>query len=455
MRVGPSVIAAFAAISLSAGAAFAGDFGAMAFGDVPGKPYETTPEVGDHQESWARERVRANNPQDEAEHPPERRFAIEGPAAPVYERGSSAERLDRNWERFHEDVEAGRAAHASPWPIERGEEGRAARPWPGPRRAPRPAEPVEEAETASEADELRDAPAALGANPKAYSLWAGLSRPMMLPASSVQRVPAGDAREMGRLDYEEKILGLSADLNAEAIADPRDAAEVQRLVRPEGMLPVSIELDVSDSPGDIWPVVRRLPADLFKVDPKFDPQFYGARRARARVRGWVSTGGSARLLQADGVLRIEAARRKSPAASLGEEPESELLIGIRIPSETSPNAAVRETLKRLGVNTGFSFEKAIAYQRIPGSDQLAVVVSGRVPIAAIGRVMSDPAVVKVVPAPAKRNRRVSAPAKKVPPKTRLASFFTNEHPLLLPVVLLTTAFFLLPAWRGSRRRTRL
>lgn len=453
MRMGLSVRIGFAALLFAVAGARAADFNSMAFGDVPGKTFEHHPEVGDHQETWARQQAGAK-PGADAERPPETRLSIEGPVDPVYERGSTGERRGRSWKDFHDAVEAGNAAHVE-WPGMNKDAPRRQRPWPGPNRpaAVQEDKPKAEAEPVEEADELRDSPAALGANAKAYSLWAGLSRPMLLPASSVGRVPPSEASELGRLDYENKILGADSSLNGRTVdgTEGSEAAEIRPA--PKGMVPVVLELDLSRSPGEIWPTLRELPADLFKVEPGVQPQFMGETKSRARIRGWISPGASAALLRDDRVLRVEASRKKKAPAMFGESADTELLIGIRIPSETSPNEAVRSALRRLGRRTGFIFGKAIAYQKIPGTDQLAVVVSGRVPVEAINRVLSDPAVVKVAPAPGTQGR----PAKErgdPSARARMASMVVARHPALLLVVLLVTGFFLLPSLRGESARSR-
>ncbi|OIO07610.1 MAG: hypothetical protein AUJ52_10025 [Elusimicrobia bacterium CG1_02_63_36] len=443
--MGPIVRIALASAVFYAPASFAGEFGTMAFGDVPGKTFEHHPEVGDHQETWARQQAGAK-PSSGSERPPETRLSIEGPVEPVYERGSSGERRGRRWEDFHDSVAAGNAAHTQ-WPGMKENAPRRQRSWPGPNRQAETA--VEDETPAEEPDEMRDAPAALGANAKAYSLWAGLSRPMLLPASSVERVAPSEAHALGRIDYENKILGGDASVNGRVVSgSERDS----RKVEPEGMVPVVLELDASQSPGEIWPVLRALPAGLFKVEPGVEAQFLGEGGTRARIRGWIAPGSSAALLRTEKVLRVESSRKKTAPAMFGETPETELLIGIRIPSETSPNETVRTALRRLGRRTGFIFDKAIAYQKIPGSDHLAVVVSGRVPIEAINRVLSDPAVVKVAPAPALR--AAVSPAKPATPRARLASMIMVRHPAVLLVVLLVAGFFLLPSLRGEPVRSR-
>ncbi len=427
MKLGPLLTAICAGAVLGTGS-FAADFNASFFGEKPGTPFEISPEVGDHQESWSRQH---------GEHASD---AIEAPVEnPVYERGSTGVERDKQWENFDESVRAGQAAHA-PWPIrEREAEPRVQR-WPGVLRGPK-----EEPAVSAEKEDLRDAPAALHGNPSAVSLWSGLSQPMMLPANKVDNASSLQARELGRIDYENKILGAGIGNDGAVAGSESETLGAER----KGMRAVVVLLDLSDSPGDIWPVLRSLPAENLKIDSKEKPEYLGATRSRALIRGWVPAGRSAFLLRSEKILRVETSRKKKAPTGFGREPETKLLIGVRIPVEVSPNAAVRSALRRLGKTAGFRFDKALAYQQIPGSSQLAIVVSGSVPIGNIERVMKDPAIVKVMPAPKPRK---PAPVKaKTPPNQKLASFLIDENPTFLPVLLIG-GWLLLQAASSKRRR---
>ena len=420
--------AAFLGFGIPAAAA---DFQASFFGENPNQPYEISPEVSDHQESWARQQ--GENPTD----------SIEPAVNPVYERGSTASRRNEQWDKFPETVRAGQAAHA-PWPLPERDAKRPAKVWPGIRRiTPRAEIEVEEAE------DLRDAPAAL--NARAYSLWSGLSQPMMLPAHQIDSVSVSQARTLGRIDYENKILGAGIGADG-AVAAPEMKP---RTFTPKGMRAVILELDLENSPGDAWAVLRTLPASAFKRDPSAAAEYYGEKKTRVSIRGFVPAGQSALLLRSDKVLRVQTHRSNKPPAEFGVPAETEILIGVRIPSEVSPNEIVRTTLRRLGRRTGFRFKKALAYQKIPGTDKLAVVISGSVSVESLSLVMADPSVVKVMPAPKKMPmvRRAKKPQRS--PNAKLASFFINDNPTYLPVMLIGAWLLLQLASRKRRKRRRM
>lgn len=430
----------------------AGGFEIKYFGEGGGG-IETTPDDRDYRESVARggPHTPTEEPEPEPDYPPERPEPRPGgldPAPIVPPSPTEGAHLRRD------PAAIGRPRS---WPGARSrrsaERGRARSPQAGQGDASQ-----DEAEAPDE--QLRDAPAGLGTGN--YSLWSGLSKPLILPSSKVGSLPADKARILGRKDYEQHILGAgTAQAGAPAGRRVPQAPKAIRAPDRGVFLPgeeagergqfVVMELDVSESPGEFRDAVAEL-ADRagFQMDERFAPAFFGADKRKVAVQGWLPADRIGDAMSLERVGRLEAGRAPGLGSQVGRPAggRTELLLGIRIPPERSPNEALKKVVARLESATGFEFSRAIAYQRIPGTSRMVLVVSGKVPVRNIGRLMADPEVVKVAPspeAPARPPARQARPG--IGPIQRFVSFAIQDHPFIFLVAILLTVSLV-----GSRRR---
>jgi len=299
---------------------------------------------------------------------------------------------------------------------------------------PPPQVSPEESPVVGPDDGLRDAPAAM--RPGNYSLWRGLSQPLMLPPDKIGGVTADRAKSLGSEDYDTHILGARSRRQAM----PMLASEAKLSARtsdPEKGQFVVLELDIASTPGEFRDAVSEL-ADAagFEMDERFAPGFIGPDKTRVTVQGWLPPNRFGDAMSLDRVARLEAGGGQGRRRASGMGGWTELLLGIRAPAGGAPNAVLDATVGRLTAKLGFQFGRAIAYQRIPGTDRMVLVVSGRIRVRDIGRLMADPDVVKIGPSP-----RVLPAAPKAPPrsfKERLIAFVTVEHPILFLVTILLT-----------------
>jgi len=293
-------------------------------------------------------------------------------------------------------------------------------------------------ETAAQTGEtLRDAPA--GLRPGNYSLWAGLSQPLLLPPDKVHGVSPDRAKAMGHSDYDTHILGLRKSGQTMPLPSygRRDAGLVSD---PEKGQFVAIELDIANTPGVFRDAVAELADSAgFQMDERFSPVFRGSARKKVVVQGWLPPRNIRDAMASERVSRIESG--KGRAVSPRGDAMTDLLLGIRVPNAGSPDAALRAAVERLASDVGFEFERAVAYQVIPGTDRMVLVVAGRVRIRDVGRLMADPDVVKIGPSPVAA-RAPAAPLERRSLKERLVSFVTIEHPFLFLVTVLLTVSLL-------------
>jgi hypothetical protein len=152
------------------------------------------------------------------------------------------------------------------------------------------------------------------------------------------------------------------------------------------------------------------------------------------------------------VLRLKV--EHSPGIqSLSDAPLTELLAGVRIPQGASPSAALAAALERLSKRAAFRIRKVIGYQAIPGTSQMVIVITGRVPVSNISRVLGDPDIVKVVPSPdaASANPDKAAVQAGLLSK-RFFAYAASKEPRLLGWTLLLT--FALAGTLVARSRKR-
>lgn len=334
----------------------------------------------------------------------------------------------------------------------------AVRAWPGPRRpaqegetpAPAvtpkeesaawaPASPLPEGSIPAADEPMRDAMAAV--DPMRYSLWAGLSAPLLMPGSKAGDIPLEQAKVNGRADYESHILGEDAKTIGPGVSGP-DLAGLRLEADPSEGLFVSLELELSGTLRDA--VASLTERSGFRPDEKFTPAFSDEAKTRVMLRGWVPPHRLGEVL-GPGVHRMQVHRSSRPDS---EGARTELLVGLSIPTGASPSAVLSAAASRLALRSGFEVRKVIGYQTIPGTSRMVIIVSGQVPVSNIAKVMGDPSVVKVVPSPDSVPAQAAAPAQR-----RSGSFLSHaasKNPVLFLLALLLTLSLAGTAFARSR-----
>lgn len=412
-----------------AGSVPAKGFSTKAFGEVPGEPCPLGPEDGDYRES-------VSNPDPDAivdsgtpaEEPAPDRDAIPGtPPIPAgRELGEPA--------RAHADPALARA-QASAGPVRWS--------WPGPQ-SPAARERLRAESGGPRPDEdegLRDAPAAV--SPERYSLWKGLSEPLLLPSGKVPGVSPAQAREMGERDYDSHILQSGAVQAPAAFGSPS-----QPSAGSAARQQVLVELDVSDQPGQWQAACDELKREAgFEPAAGAEPRFIGAARNRVLIEGTVEGSRASELLSIGRLRRLESGPVRAAASRPGE---TRLLVGLRIPQDESPAEVLRVVSARLAQNASFILERPIAYQRVPGTSQMVVVAAGRLPVRSVGILLSDPDVVKVAPSPTESDPLPAAPP--VPAWKSALRTAVREKPAMLLASVLFMVALTGPFFRKASRR---
>ena len=411
-----------------------GGFGTLYYGEDPGQTDPIGPEQGDYQQSGSMQggqKPATGTPLPSATTPgvaPQTESAASVSAKPAASGGPAAFPYSQR-------------PQAAPAP---------AAVWPGPKRpsATPAAKPVEAGASAGpqvtvQGEKLRDAPAPT--NPHMYSLWAGLSTPLLLPSADVKTLSADKAKDLGSVDYENRILGDRAVLQSGTVVsagEPQAGVSGSALNGSEKGAYVLVELSVAGTPGDSAAALARVTAagDL-RVDERYPPSFMDPGRTRVLVHGWLPVEHFAQVMTSEGVTRVEIERSAlTPPTDTGS---TDLLLGLRIPPDSRPNIAMRDAVLRLASNAHFELQGMIGYQAIPGSNEIVMIVSGRAPVREMGRIMADPSVVKVAPRPS--DDRAKAAGRKAPrPLDRILPPALVRHPAFLLVLILLTAFLLKP-----------
>lgn len=323
--------------------------------------------------------------------------------------------------------------------------------WPGPespeaRRRRLAAEAPAREKPADAEEDLRDAPAAV--SPERYSLWAGLSKPLLLPASMASDAAPADAKALGERDYATHILSQSA-VDMPAPSAPSAAAPAPT---PSERKAVSVVLDLKAAPGEWKAGAEALTrAAGFEPGPGEPVRFLGAARTKAVVSGTVLPDRMADLLTVSGVLKVESA----PPSGAASEPTgvTRVLVGLRLPTEGTPAEAVEKAAARLAESASFRFEKALALQQIPGSEQKVLVIAGRLPARGMAALLSDPEVVKVAPSPAEDAVRPPA-ARALPAWKRALQSAVGERRIVFLAAVLSCLALWGPFLQGRTRRRR-
>ena len=136
-----------------------------------------------------------------------------------------------------------------------------------------------------------------------------------------------------------------------------------------------------------------------------------------------------------------------------EGARTELLVGLSIPTGSSPSAVLSAAASRLALRSGFEVRKVIGYQTIPGTSRMVIIVSGQVPVSNIAKVMGDPSVVKVVPSPDSVPAQAAAPLAAAPAKRSSGSFLAHaasKNPVLFLLAVLLTLSLAGTAFARSR-----
>lgn len=390
-----------------------GTFGALFFGEGGGQTPPMTPDQSDYCESASRQTgEQAGPPPEEAQEEPLPDYVDKVPASTRRFKADDVRNIPRRW----------------PGPRRRLKHSRTKRP---------PNSILDDHE------ELRDAPAAASR----YSLWANLSTPLLLPASKTGDVSLDDAKVLGREDYDAHILskGKGSDSSVVPVINPSMA------LPPRGGLsavPVTIELDIRETPGEYRDAVAALSRDTgFKMDARFEPRFLGTGQGKVSMRGWLELDKLREVMSREEVLLVEAER--VGLSSMRRGGLTDILVGVRIPMQSSPTEALKVTVGRLAENAGFQLIRTIGYQRIPGTSKMVLIVLGRVPVRRLSRVMADPSVVKVAPAPGKMSPRDAAVRRSKRGASAALPFPLPKTPIFWALLLMLVPLILL--WRKLRR----
>ncbi|MBI5239669.1 MAG: hypothetical protein HY926_04295 [Elusimicrobia bacterium] len=330
---------------------------------------------------------------------------------------------------------------------------------------PRPAAPRPQAQAPE------SAPAATQeVDRERYSLWEGLAAPMELPPQKIGGVSADQAAALGRRDYDAHILGqrdaaggigssagaVRTDVLTDGAGAPGPERDQNAVLagawseRPgapaaAGAAPevfVTLNLDLKNHPDA---TLKDAVADLgrlagFRQDSRFEPAAVGAGPDQVALWGWMPP---ERVGAAMGVAAVSRLELNPSPRRLAAETTTDMLMGVRVPRDSSPAEAVAGLESRLAA-PGLRVRRTIGTQTVPGTTETVLVVEASVPITVLRRLLAHPDVVKMVPAPrspaaAPRSRRPAAAELR-----RFLRFAAGQSPLLLVLTLL----MLLP-WVGS------
>ena len=286
---------------------------------------------------------------------------------------------------------------------------------------------------------MRDAMAAV--DPMRYSLWAGLSAPLLMPGSKAGDMPLEQAKVNGRADYDSHILGDDAKTLGSGVSGP-DLAGLRLEADPSEGLFVSLELELSGTLRDA--VASLTQRSGFRPDEKAAPAFSDEAKTRVMLRGWVPPSRLGEVLGPE-VHRLQVHSSSRPGS---EGARTELLVGLSVPTGASPSAVLSAATSRLALRSGFEIRKVIGYQTIPGTSRMVIIVSGQVPVSNIAKVMGDPSVVKVVPSPDSVPAQAAAPAKRY--SGSFLAHAASKNPVLFLLAVLLTLSLAGTAFARSR-----
>lgn len=303
-----------------------------------------------------------------------------------------------------------------------------------------PASPAAASQTPSPSPAPAAAPERPSSRGAAPSLWNGLVRPL---AAASGPAPAGAeeaASAEGASEYDGRPESPALDASLQAPGEPPAPA----FLPPQDSLFVSIEVDPGEA-GTLRDAVAGLGAAGFSPDTRFEAR-QGAGRA-AIVTGWLPAARLAEAVSRPGVRRVSVETSARPAprpAGL----EGAFLIGLRVADAAHPEISVGPALDALSRDCGLREGRVLGLETAPGGGAVAVV-SARLPISKLSRVLARAEVVKILPAPPAEPPPLLAAAS-LPAKPTPGGFARFVAKRGLWLVLLTAALALLmPAARSA------
>ena len=422
------ILAVSASLILPPSAALAGTpakkkgdsgFSVKYFGEDPGQKDPISPEQGDFQESGPRHGVPQGKPENRPD-PPTVAPRVSGPgdlvpAGPAVRPGSEVR------------------------PVPQGGMPRPAPVFPA-------RTPPNSAKAAVEPSGLRDAPAPQ--NPRLYSLWAGLSTPLLLPSAKVKSISPDSAKTLSRMDYDQHILGDRTPVAGGAVVGGGRRDAPAPASAGDGIY-VTVELDIAQTPGRYAATAASLRDNAgLRLDGSVAPVFLNQERTRVALRGWLPAQRVSDALSSRGVSRLELSQPFSQATREAPMDMTEILLGLRIAPRSLPQEVLEEAVSRISQRTRFEFSRAIGYQAIPGTSEKVLIIAGRVPVRDVGKVLADSSVVKVVPAP----KEDALPARKS--FLSLEAFLpyaVTRHPVMFFAALALTMLLFGPVMRRRSR----
>ncbi|MBI3505090.1 MAG: hypothetical protein HY059_09630 [Proteobacteria bacterium] len=300
-----------------------------------------------------------------------------------------------------------------------------ATPWPGPKR--RGAKLGER--KPSGVDEADDG------DLSRYSLWKGLNTPMQMPADRASQGTPDDAMAQSRADYDAKILGAqpSAGISLGSVAP------LPPIAPPDSKRAFAVVEIRLASGGELRDAVARLSQSSgFSADARFEPERLSPEAEHYRVWGWMSPDDVPKALKVPNVARVEvrdSGRASPPAPTRDAASPVELVIALRVKPSEDPPTILPALVARLSAATGLVLSRVIGTEKIPESGGQAIVITARLPARNIPKLMADPDVVKVMPAPERRPGAKTPPVERRPLPAR-AIDFVMRHPILLLLSLL-------------------
>lgn len=411
-----------------------GPMGVKFIGTQPGDPCPVSGDTGDYREAVSRHQGEENRPADlpaETDHDAVAQPPQLPPGRPVYPDARPAENPNDAVEAKLPPQAVAVPAAAPRWA------------WPGPE-SPAARErrlaSRKETERPGDADEdLRDAPAAV--SPARLTLWAGLAKPLMMPASKADSAAPAEAKALGERDYATNILGQDAvDLPAPSVVSSAAGSAPERKT-------VKVEMDAAA--GEWKAAADALAAAAgFEAAGENPARFVGAAKTRVVLTGTVSPERMTELLTVEGVRRVESVAAAAPSAGPGLG-ETRVVVGIRLEQGQSPEEALEKAGARLAETAGVRFERGAAVQKVPGTDSEVVVAAAVVPVRSMALLLGDPQVVKVAPAKAPAP---AAPAGLPGWRRVLAAAAGEQRSVFLAVVL--SCLGLWGPFTRARKRTR-
>jgi len=412
--------------------------GIKRFGEVPGRPFKPSPDQGDFQTHWG-----LYGPHSGAGSLPATGSAPKpGPAGNAAVSVPAVPAISPPAQIPGEEPGAGSGSEQGLLGWFRRVQGWSERPsgpseWMGPRRGEGAV-----VRSRSEPEQALGEPET-DADLRRFSLWAGLNAPMILPAQRVWELTPTQAMVQGRADYARRILGEIAVRPVPAgdgmrMPEPAEASESESEAeaRFRGMF-AEVDMDVSRHGGDFRDAVAALSRTAgFSQDARFPAVLSGPDHGRLRVWGWLPPDRLASAMGLPSVTRLETTGVPRPAPP-EESDQARLLVALRLPRSSLPEEFLPSAVRRLYDESGFAWGRAIGIQRIPNSQENALIVSGRIPVRNIHRLLADPAVVKVMPlAAADAEAPQEPPAMQSSWPGRFLAYAMARYPVLLIVTLL-------------------